>query len=149
MKKLILALLVLGASSVAFSGHGPSGCGLGTLIFADSNDVLWKQVLSSTSNGSSGNQTFGMTSGTSNCDMGGGMAKAVFIKANKVAISNDIARGNGNTLASLAKLYGCGNTRTFGVELQKNYESIFPQENVSANHIDASIQRLVTKTACI
>ena len=44
---------------------------------------LVHQVLGATTNGTSGNQTFGMTSGTSNreLDGAGGQAQAVFIEA--------------------------------------------------------------------
>lgn len=142
MKKL-LALLVLSASFSGFAANlGPSGCGLGSIIFPDSSNVLWKQVLSATSNGSSGNQTFGMTSGTSNCDMGGSMAKAVFIEANKVALANEMAKGQGQTLTSLAKLYGCMNVESFNKNLQKDYEAIFPSIKVSAGHIDSQVSKI-------
>jgi len=147
MKK-ILALLVLSMSFSGFASYGPSGCGLGSILFTDSSDVLWKQVLSATSNGLSGNQTFGMTSGTSNCEMSGSLAKKVFIEANKVSLSNDIARGEGQTLVSLAKLYGCANNVEFNQNLQQSYEVIFPSTNVSAGHIDNSVQK-IAQTHCI
>ncbi|MFZ9002363.1 MAG: DUF3015 family protein [Bacteriovoracaceae bacterium] len=148
MKK-ILALLVLSASFSGFAAsYGPSGCGLGSILFTDASDVLWKQVLSATSNGLSGNQTFGMTSGTSNCQMSGSLAKKVFIEANKVALSNDIARGEGQTLVSLAKLYGCTNSADFNQSLQQNYEAIFPSTQASVGHIDTNVQK-VAQAHCI
>src|SRR5262245_21507042 len=55
-------------------GYGMSGCGLGSILFGtDQNKVM--QILAATSNGCFGSQTFGITSGTSNC-VSGGVVKA-------------------------------------------------------------------------
>src|SRR5262245_22752963 len=68
-------------------GYGAAGCGLGSVFFGSKPGFI--QVLAATTNGTSGNQTFGITSGTSNCDTGsGGSASAkVFIAANREALS--------------------------------------------------------------
>ena len=55
------------ASSSAFAGYGAAGCGLGSFVFGDNNS-WWAQTLGATTNGTSGSQTFGITTGTSNCD---------------------------------------------------------------------------------
>ncbi len=71
MRKLILSTgLALGAlGALALSAHaapyGEAGCGLGSMIFGDSPGFV--QVLAATTNGCSGSQTFGITTGTSNC----------------------------------------------------------------------------------
>jgi hypothetical protein len=43
-----------------------TGCGLGTIIFEGQKGIA-PQVLAVTTNGTSGNQTFGITSGTLGC----------------------------------------------------------------------------------
>ncbi len=67
MKKLIAAAALISASSFAMADNGPAGCGLGTaVVFPDANE--WHEhVLAATTNGTSGNQTFVMTSGTLGC----------------------------------------------------------------------------------
>ena len=152
MKRIIATVAFLGLSGVAMAAsYGPQGCGLGSTIFTD-NSSLVDQVLGATTNSTSGNQTFGMTSGTSNCELDGkgkGSAQAVFIEANKVALANDIAKGHGETLASLTKLYGCSDVAAVGSALQKNYEAIFTK-NKSAESIDAAITGILSDNqACI
>ncbi len=153
MKKILLgfAASALISTSAFAASYQSQGCGLGSTIWTDGSSLV-HQVLGATTNGLSGNQTFGMTSGTSNCELdgAGGQANAVFIKANRVALANDIARGNGDTLASLSKMYGCTNLKAVGTALQGKYETIFPSEAVSATTIDSSIQTIIkTKKACI
>ncbi len=43
------------------------GCGLGTMVFDGQQGKVYK-VLGATTNGTSGNQTFGITFGTLGCD---------------------------------------------------------------------------------
>ena len=76
---------VKGSESGGAAKYGPAGCGLGSLIFdADSG---WTQIFAATTNGTSGNQTFGITSGTSNCDTGPTKQSAKnFVTANRVAL---------------------------------------------------------------
>lgn len=152
MKKIILGLIAGGLISVSASAasYQAQGCGLGSTLFTDGSSLM-HQVLGASTNGTAG-QTFGMTSGTSNCELDGmgGQANAVFIKANKVALSNDIARGQGATLASLSRMYGCTNLKAVGSALQKNYKTIFSSNNTEASSIDMSIRNVIeTNKACI
>ena len=152
MKKLLFASLAFAALSTgAFAkSYQAQGCGLGTQFFSDGSSLV-HQVLGSTTNGSSGNNTFGMTSGTSGCELdGSGSAQVIFIEANKVALANDIARGNGETLASLNKIYGCSNHKAIGSALQQNYETIFPSAKVTASAVNANIYKIIdSNKACI
>ena len=103
-----------------FSGqnYGVAGCGLGSIVFGDQPGLI--QVVAATLNGT-GVQTFGITSGTSNCGEAGKQARAnQFIEVNKEALANDIARGTGDSVASLAEVMGCQNT-DFPTQLRKNY----------------------------
>jgi opacity protein-like surface antigen len=152
MKKILCAVALTAlVSAPAFAkSYQPQGCGLGSTIWTDGSNMV-HQVLGATTNGSSGNQTFGITSGTSNCELDGSKGKraqAVFIEANRVALANDIARGQGDTLASLAHLYGCDNVAAAGPALQQNYKAIFPSENASVEQIEGQIANTL-ESACI
>jgi hypothetical protein len=152
MKKILCAMIALGFMfSANAASYQSQGCGLGSTIWTDGSSLM-HQSLGATTNGSSGNQTFGMTSGTSNCELdgAGGQAQTVFIQANKVALANDIARGNGATLASLTRMYGCTNVDAVGSELQKSYQVIFPSDNTAAPIINRTITDIIDRSsACI
>lgn len=152
MKKLVIGMFACAlVSTSAFAAtYQAQGCGLGSTIWTDGSNLV-HQVLGATTNGLSANQTFGMTSGTSNCELeASGYAQTVFIEANKVALANDIARGQGDTLASLSRMYGCANHSAVGTVLKSNYETIFPSQNVSAQEIDRTISGLIASNkACI
>ena len=152
MKKIILGLMagVLMTASANAASYQAQGCGLGSTLFSDGSNVV-HQSLGAITNNLFFNNTFGMTSGTSNCELdgAGGQANAVFIEANKVALSNDIARGQGATLASLSRMYGCTNHNAVGSALQKEYKSIF-STNAEATQIDMSIRNVIEENkACI
>jgi hypothetical protein len=108
------------------STYGAAGCGVGSLIFGDQPGMV--QVLAATTNGTLGNQTFGITTGTLNCGeaaVGRGGA-SLFIEANKEALAKDAARGSGETIVTLSHLAGCMDASAVGAKLQQNYSSVFP-----------------------
>lgn len=148
MKKLlVVALVALSASSAFAAKYGSAGCGLGSMIF-EGDQTWWKQVLAATTNGT-GFQTIAITLGTSNCDSPAplkvGQAEA-YVEANKVALANDIARGNGETIVGLSKVYGCTNTTEFGQALKSNYAAIFPSANADASQITHNINAVASTT---
>lgn len=111
-------------------GYGLAGCGLGSVVFGPKTGMI--QIVAATLNGTGGNQTFGITTGTSNCDIPGmGHQAAAFIEVNREIVSKDAARGQGETIASLASILNCQDETAFGQNLQQNYESIFATENNS------------------
>ncbi len=149
MKKLIVVVTLALMTSSAFAAkYGSAGCGLGSLIF-EGDQTWWKQVLAATTNGTSGAQTFGITLGTSNCDSPAplkvGQAEA-FVEANKVALANDIARGNGETIVGLSKVYGCNNSGEFGQALKSNYSSIFTTASASSTEITHNINNVAASS---
>jgi hypothetical protein len=123
------------APSAPASGpkYGAAGCGLGSILIG--NKPGFMQVFAATTNGTSNSQTFGITSGTSNCaDTGGGTASTKsFVVANRDALIKDIARGSGETVASVATLGGCSDVNAVGVSLQRNFQSIYPEASVSSD----------------
>ena len=142
MKKVILtalagALALSATPSTAHAQYGMAGCGLGSMIFPDGGVI---QILAATTNGISGNQTFGITSGTSNCEVdGNGASAALFIEANREAVGKEISRGTGESLETLARLGGCASASEIGTYLQSEYQSIFPSAKVSDKQVGMTI----------
>lgn len=122
MKKLLAIAISLVSVNAFAAGYGSAGCGLGSIVLGDKPGFM--QVFAATTNGTSGSQTFGITSGTSNCGSAGKSSEQ-FIEANKVSLGNDIARGEGETIQSLATIMNVKNTTEFASVLKAQYSEIF------------------------
>jgi hypothetical protein len=150
MKKILGLIAVVSiVSTSAMAKVGSAGCGLGSVIFENDN-TWWKQVLAATSNASSGTQTFGISTGTLNCDSPAPLKAAQvesYIEANKMALANDIAKGNGETVSGLSKVYGCDDTAAFGKALKNKYKAIYPTAEVSTSDVAEKINK-VAYTTC-
>lgn len=112
-------------------GYGSAGCGLGSVVIKPSEHFT--QIFAATTNGLFGNQTFGITSGTSNCD---GPARPVqatarYVAANRGALAVAVARGRGESLDGLATLAECRHPSELGSVLQRNFGRIFPEASTS------------------
>jgi hypothetical protein len=108
------AVLLPLSVTAAWADHpdtGP-GCGLGKLAWSDYSRQrsIAPQVMMATTNGTFGSQTFGITSGTSGCTNDGTIMSehkaSIFAAANYESLSQEMARGGGEHLASLAELMG-------------------------------------------
>lgn len=139
MKKITIAALftLAMATSASAASHGPAGCGLGSMLFQGKSGLVFN-VLAATFNGSTGNQTFGMSTGTLGCeDAQSAKVSAIsFVEGNKIALSNDISRGQGETLEAYLELVGQKNIDK--KKLQNSFASIFTQE-ASAEKIHQNI----------
>lgn len=148
MKKFLVVISLLMATSAFASKYGSAGCGLGSMIF-EGDQTWWKQVLASTTN-TTAMQSVGITLGTSNCDSPAPLKVSqvqAYVEANKVALANDIAKGNGETIMNLSKVYGCTNTNDFGKALKSNYRSIFSNADASSTEITHNLNS-VAATSC-
>lgn len=149
-RKIILSAAILLAPALA-SADNIGQCGWGTKLF-DGNSGLAPQVLAVTTNGTSGNQTFGMTSATSGCTRDGTVRSAwkatAFLENNKNKVARDMSRGSGEALESLAAVMGINESdkALFFSSAKANFGAIFPSENVSTESIIASINELVLST---
>ncbi|MCG8614101.1 MAG: DUF3015 domain-containing protein [Pseudomonadales bacterium] len=139
MKKIIAASALLMGSSylMAAGGHGPAGCGLGTAVVFKNPTQWHEHVLAATTNGTSGNQTFGMTSGTLGCkDANGPLAggPSIYFDKNMDQIAADSAQGEGESLEVLAALIGIeqADQAAFNQMMQNNFDSIFASSNVTS-----------------
>lgn len=111
--------------------YGMAGCGLGSVLFGES-DNRGGQVLAGTTNSVYSNNTFGMSSGTSNCvpekSINSAMVRKnvrLFVTANKEALANDIVKSNGEALVTVSKIMNCEDTKYLGAKLQSRYETMF------------------------
>ena len=133
---MVVGLAMLGAASVAHAqGYGMAGCGLGTYVFKD--NTTGAQILAATTNGTFGSQTFGITSGTSNCTSGGVVKaqreQAAFAEVNFQDLKRNMAAGGGEFLTSFATLLGCEDSAkpALAKMTQSKYESILPTEQTT------------------
>ena len=155
MKKLLImvlciffAVLITTAGVYAGQARDNCGCGLGTVLWGDKadNNVL-SQSLQVTTNGTSGNQTFGITSGTLECDQPTKVAASEklmeFVYASMDNLARDIASGKGESLTTIAELMSVPSEdcNEFYVTLQNNFEYIFETGKESPATI---LDRIVT-----
>jgi hypothetical protein len=145
MKKLIVVMLlgILYAGS-AFAKDS-TGCGWGSMLFNGDSGV-GSQVLAVTTNGTSGNQTFGISSGTAGCDQNGTInasAKlSMFTGSNMDRLAQDMSAGHGEALATMADIMGIQNQDKpeFYALTQKNFAKIFPNENTTAAQVITTVK---------
>lgn len=124
-------------SSASFAaGYGAAGCGLGSIVFGSQPGFM--QVFASTTNGTSGNQTFGITSGTSNC-VPGSKSEAFnnqreFLNSNITVLAKEAAQGDGETLRAFTSTLGCSTSAYSDVAktLQANHGAIFSAPGTEA-----------------
>lgn len=110
-------------------GYGLAGCGLGSIVFGPKPGLI--QVVAATLNGTAGSQTFGITTGTSNCDMPEmSMQAAAFIEVNREVVAKEAARGEGEHLNGLANLFQCSDFKLFNDKMKQEYGRVFsPEQN--------------------
>jgi len=134
MKKLIVSIAAVAAlSTAAFAGvNSQTGCGLGSMIIKDDSTAIML-ALQFTTNATSGNQSFGITSGTSGCKK----TKFVmneraeeFVASNMDQLAKEIAMGQGESVDTLAELLAVEDKQEFASALQANYNSIYTSQNV-------------------
>lgn len=153
MKKLLgfaVAAAVL-APALVSAKNPPNnvGCGLGSIAF-EGQSGTGPQVLAATTNGTLGNQTFGISFGTLGCSKSGEVNRpdkvAMFIGPNMNRLAQDMSRGQGEALASLAEVIGVEQSdRTrFYAATQSNFDSIFPNENVTAKDVMTSLNGVLS-----
>ena len=151
MNKVIAGLILLSASSVANAGAaGGSGCGWGQALFEGQSGPA-PHVLGLTTNGTSGNNTFGVTTGTNGCSSDGtltyGGQNVVSSIMNE--FSEDVARGEGDALNTVAVVYGVEqqDRDTFAKVMHENFAVLFPNEDVTADEMMASIEEVMKADA--
>jgi hypothetical protein len=148
MRKILIAVVISAVPAFAFAQQNNIGtCGWGAKLF-DGQSGIAPQVLAVTTNGTSGNQTFAITTGTSGCTQDGVVRStwktAMFIDGNKDRLARDMSIGNGETLDSLAHLIGVREQDrvAFGRAMQANVSVIFPSGSTTDDSMIALRQVL-------
>ncbi|TGN40534.1 DUF3015 domain-containing protein [Marinobacter confluentis] len=142
MKKIIAGALLMGASTLAFA---QPGCGVGAMIWKGQSGIA-PHVLAATTNGTFGNQTFGMTTGTLGCQTNASVqSMAMYMDSNIDKVARDMSRGTGENLDTLAVLLGVdeADRDSFRKVLQDNFATIFPSsDTTSGEAVDAIVALL-------
>lgn len=153
MKKILMASLLAAASASSFAVvPGGDSCGWGNMLF-EGKSGLPIHVVASITNGTSGNNTFGMTSGTNGCSANGSLTYGGKALINLGAImdefSEDVARGDGEALTAVAVSMGVANDdrARFKTVLHENFNTLFPGDSVTAEAVMASMMELMRADA--
>ena len=144
MKKILSALTILGLSCSLYANNTNTGCGLGSIVIKNQNSSVL-QALAATTNGTSGNQTFGISSGTSNCNKPSNFVSNdklnQFVNENMDELAMDISAGKGETLNTVAALMNVNNKEDFASKLQANFSDIYTSEKVSSAEVIDNIAK--------
>jgi len=146
VKKILSLVAVFGlvfASAEAFAGN--AGCGLGSVLLKGKKGKVM-ELLATCLNGTCGNQTFAITSGTSGYEEGAviGMTDVeVFVAKNMDSLATDIARGNGEYVDTLASMYKVQDVDGFKTKLKNNFDKIYTNTGVTSKEVVANINDVV------
>ncbi len=154
MKKtivLVLAgLLVITGTAYARGARANCGCGLGSMIF-EGQDGLMSQTAAATTNGTFGNQTFGISTGTLGCDRPDNFVQNekvnIFVSENMDNLAADIAYGKGESLNTLAELINMPSEKrpALFTALQSNFDKIYPSSDVTHKQVIENIANIATQ----
>jgi hypothetical protein len=143
-------ILLFMTSVIAFAGaiKENCGCGLGTLLFKEEAGIS-QQVLAATTNAITGTQTFGISSGTLECNQPSTWVSNEklnnFVADNMDNLAKDAAMGQGEYVDTLAELMAISVSRRaeFLQMLQDNFSSIFNEASVSHADVIEKIAHLM------
>ena len=152
MKRLLIvtvtvAISLMIAGTVFAEGYGSAGCGLGSLLIGEGTGFT--QVFAATTNGTFGSQTFGITTGTSNCEKQAKFASTKrlteFVQANMDNLAKDVAMGKGESIETLTELMGISSQKRPVVyaKLQSNFSNIFTSEKVEVADVVDNIVTVI------
>lgn len=153
MKKLLAIALIAGSANIALADQD-IGCGLGTMIMAGQSGPIFK-VLGATTNGTFGNQTFGITTGTLGCQTGGAITSrarlGMFTGSNLDRLARDMSVGQGESLNVLADLMGVkeADKAHFFQTTRAQFGKIFAPENQTAGEILAALEKVMAEDSTL
>lgn len=120
------------------------GIGLGTIIFQGQSGLL-SQICAATTNGSFGNQTFAITTGTLGARKWNGIVSngqvQGFVKDNMDQLAREIAAGQGESVDTLAALLEipAAERPAFARNLQTRFDAIYTSPTVTSSEVVANI----------
>nr|WP_244934876.1 DUF3015 domain-containing protein [Leptospira jelokensis] len=128
------------STAVEAKKYGMAGCGLGSVILGAKDQ---SQIAVATTNGVYYNQSFGITSGTSNCTADGVVkqekVQELFVTMNYDSLGQEMASGKGEKLESLGNLLGCSSDSLsrFGQVTKENYAKLITDDSTPASVLSA------------
>lgn len=153
MRKLAIVVAVTMAmgSSVYAAGtvRDNCGCGLGTMALGDQNPTILVQLSATFLNGICGNQTFGISSGTLDCEPADGLASnrvlQEYVSDNMDQLAMNMAAGQGDSLDALADLMAIDTPERpqLFTKLQSHFDTIFNSEDVTATEVLENIEAVL------
>ena len=152
VKGLIAGLLCVGSVAAHADAAGGNGCGWGNMLFEGQRGMA-PHFLATTTNGTSGNATFGMTSGTNGCDtsvaMGYGGRSWLAMNGMLDSIAEDMAVGQGEALDAYATLLGieAQDRAHFAKVTHQNFGNIFSQADVTSEQVLAATLEVMSRDA--
>ena len=150
MNKKHLAATVIVATFAASNAYADNtGCGWGTMLFNGQSGKA-NEILAVTTNGTLGNQTFGITTGTAGCEEGSTIASAevrLFASANMDKLARDMAIGEGETLNSLAELMRIDQSDKplFFTLTKANFDKIYVSEDVTTGEMLTALRDMMAR----
>jgi hypothetical protein len=144
---LIVGLAVLVSAGTALADRD-IGCGWGTMLWEGQEGVPQK-VLGATTNGSFGNQTFGISSGTAGCKREGIIKveaqTRMFVAANVDRLARDMAMGQGESLDTLAHLMGIDSADQphFFQLTKSHFGEIFSADDITAAQMLTNLNQVL------
>jgi hypothetical protein len=147
MKKALIVTALFGFSTVALAeAPGGPSCGWGNMLM-DGQSGLGAHTVASITNGSTGNATFGMTTGTNGCSANGTLTYGgkSLIGAVMDEFSEDVARGDGEALTAVAVALGVAETdrALFKTVMHDNFSVLFPSQDVTAEQVSDRVVALM------
>jgi hypothetical protein len=148
--KLVLTtaamIAIIPMTAMAAGENNVGSCGWGSKVWQPKG--LY-QIGATSTNGTSGNQTFAITSGTSGCTQDGAVTSnwktAMYIDGNKSKLAMDMSKGSGESLESLAQLLGVKDADkvAFYRATKENFAQIFVSEQASADQIASALKQVM------
>jgi len=149
MKKAItLAFAIASSSSVFAVAPGGPDCGWGNMLF-EGQSGLPAHISATLVDGTSGNATFGMTSGTNGCSTDGvltyGGTPLFGLNHLLDEFSQDVAIGEGEALTAVTINAGIAkeDRTAFKALLNENFDQLFPTADVNAEQVYNNIIELM------
>lgn len=148
----VLGVASLATQSAMAAQAGGGGCGWGNMVFEGQRGLV-PHLLATTTNGTSGNATFGLTSGTNGCDssvtLGYGGRSLLAMNGMLDSIAEDMAVGQGEALDAYATLLGieAQDRAHFAKVTHQNFGSIFQHSDTTSEQVLAATLEVMSRDA--
>ena len=141
MKKILAGAFLLACSSTSFAdAPGGPNCGWGNMLLEGKTGLV-NHMFALTTNGTSGNATFGMTFGTNGCSVEGpltyGGDSMVWFDGILDEYSTAVALNQGEALEAVAVMIGVEPTdrARFNDVMHENFALLFPTTETTSQEV--------------